>query len=273
MKKILFMLLPVFILTLGFVGCDKEENNSSQETTLQETKWKLAGFVDEEAGQKRPEPYDSNCYWLYFNSDKTLSGMSSTNELMGEYEFNLQSFTFRFTKLGGTKRGEVFDGNLFVECLNAIQSFSVSNDELRLYYSDKKNHLLFKSTDSHECGIIEIQENEFATMQVSPGKIPLNSANINLMITNQTSTTFFCEHSYSIDKFDNGTWISVYSYHEPTYIGLRPVPTKESVEIPVNLETEQYSYKIGIYRINCQIYLNGRDYDICAEFEMVKEML
>jgi hypothetical protein len=39
---------------------------------------------------------------------------------------------------------EYFDGELFVKTLSSVQSFSIQEDELKLYYNDKKNCLLFK---------------------------------------------------------------------------------------------------------------------------------
>jgi heat shock protein HslJ len=125
------------------VACQSNEENREINEPLQGTKWKLTGFVDTQTGTvKEPEPNSANCYWLYFNIDKTLNGTSSTNEIMGNYE--IANSTIQIINLGGTEINELFDGKLFMESLRSIESFSISGKELKLYHNNKKNYLQFK---------------------------------------------------------------------------------------------------------------------------------
>lgn len=125
------------------------EVDENQGISLTGTKWKLAGFANVTNGIiKTPEPDSENHYWIIFNDDNTLSGKSSTNELVGNYEANYKAETIRITNLGGTKIGELLDGELFVKNLQSVYYFSVQKTSLQLYYSET-DYLLFDDY-SHE---------------------------------------------------------------------------------------------------------------------------
>jgi len=144
------------------VYCINENN------TLQGTKWKLAGIVDVQTGElKELEPKDcEKCYTLTFDtcykiiSSDTNEGLKSLgknyfvtrsagNELCGHYIADYVSHSFQPIFLGGTKACEWGDGWLYADPFwkNAIQSFSLQENELRLYYNDYNDiekYLLFK---------------------------------------------------------------------------------------------------------------------------------
>jgi heat shock protein HslJ len=150
--KNLFLLI---ILLLSF-GCSnngdlsKDANvantgNENQNISLTGTKWKLTGFANVTNGIiKTPEPDSENHYWIIFNDDNTLSGKSSNNELFGSYEADYKAATLRITKLGGTKMGEILDGELFVKSLQSVYYFSIRKTSLQLYYNDT-DYLLFNA--------------------------------------------------------------------------------------------------------------------------------
>ena len=96
------------------------------------------------------EPKDcEKCYTLTFDTDKSFLTFSSTNELQGIYNADYTTHTIQIVDFGGSKINEIGDGILYVNPFweMAIQSFSLQGSELRLYYNEKKNYLLFKSLE------------------------------------------------------------------------------------------------------------------------------
>jgi hypothetical protein len=143
MTKKCFLILPALLLCLGVTGC-KEKDKKEETANLTGTRWKLVGFV-ENGKLIEAEPKDcAECYALTFNIDRTLGTHSSTNGLFGTYSIDNNLSTIEITNLGGTKINELLDGKLYVETLLLIQSFSIVNNELKLYYANNKNYLLFK---------------------------------------------------------------------------------------------------------------------------------
>jgi heat shock protein HslJ len=142
-RKIFQLLL--YLPLLFSWGCMDEFTNDAYMPSLTETSWKLISFVDVESGtMNTPKPESFNCYQILFNSNKTLSGKSSTNTLTGNYTANLDASTIRITNLEGTEMSELWDGDLFIEKLKAVQTFSITKDGLKLYSNDPKNYLLFE---------------------------------------------------------------------------------------------------------------------------------
>ena len=135
----------------------EENNNDAIRIQLAHTKWKLAGIVDVETGdlkvlepKKCAECDSCKCYTLIFENiydidDYSFITHTASNELIGIYGIDNEKQTFFTGILGGTKVGERLDGPLFIKCMNAVQSFSLCENELRLYYNENKNYLLFKS--------------------------------------------------------------------------------------------------------------------------------
>lgn len=116
--------------------------------SLQGTKWKLLGIggLDKIAIQEL-EPKDCNeCYTLVFGADKNFQIFSSTNQLHGVYDVDYITRNVRIIDFGGTKINEIGDGDLYVNPFwkKTIQSFSVAEQELRFYYGEYKDYLLFK---------------------------------------------------------------------------------------------------------------------------------
>ena len=119
-----------------------------EETGLKGTTWKLSGFMDVETGNlKVAKPNDPRCYILTFDTDSTFSGISSTNEISGGYCIDYEKSTLNITRYGGTKINELFDGKLFVNSFLSVQSFSLSGAELKLYYNNGENYLLYKTKE------------------------------------------------------------------------------------------------------------------------------
>ncbi|MCL1937724.1 MAG: META domain-containing protein [Candidatus Azobacteroides sp.] len=136
--------IKLFILfcALACMACQSNENEMG---SLKGTKWKLAGFIDAVTDEmKEAEPVSEKCYLLTFNKDNTLSGVSSTNQLTGIYKLEEKTSSIYINIWPMTLINELFDGELYCKDLNAVKSFSLQKNELRLYYNDDKNYLLFK---------------------------------------------------------------------------------------------------------------------------------
>lgn len=145
MEKYKLILLLLVTVCWSCQKDDNEQTNMGEPTYLKGTNWKLISFVDTEAGvSKEAKPADERSYILRFNDDNTLGGFSSTNELQGNYDADYSTHNVNITIGQRTFINELPDGNKYVEFLNNIQSFSMEKNELRLYYTDKKNYLLFK---------------------------------------------------------------------------------------------------------------------------------
>ena len=112
------------------------------------TQWKLAGILDTQTGVlKELEPKDCDrCYTLTFDTDTSFSTYSSSNELGGGYIVDYVKYSYQIIYFGGTKVGEWGDGPLYVDPFwkRDIQSFSYKENELKLFYNENKNYLLFK---------------------------------------------------------------------------------------------------------------------------------
>jgi len=143
MKKILkFTVISAFLLMLAGI---KVSCNDKDTYPLEDTSWKLAGVVDVETGSLTVlEPKDCRqCFTIRFGRNSTFTGHSSINDLSGTYEIDHKKKTFHFVTIGGTRINETGDGDLFMAALWLVQSFSLQENTLRLYYSDKQNYLLF----------------------------------------------------------------------------------------------------------------------------------
>ena len=144
---VITILCLVVVTLFAAFGCGKSE--TPLKDTLQGSKWKLVGVgsLDKIALQELEPKNCKKCYTLTFDTDNTFQTFSSTNELQGIYKANYGTQTIQIIDFGGTKIGEIGGGNLYVNPFweMAIQSFSLQGNELRLYYNDNENYLLFKT--------------------------------------------------------------------------------------------------------------------------------
>lgn len=142
--KILNLALMVLLPVLLGAGCEKEEKTSKSLIGS----WKCLGFVNSPAGiYKEIEPKDcEKCYTLNLKHDGTVTGHTSTNEVMGVYEMNISLKQVSFNSFGGTEINELYDGRQYVEAILKVHSYEINGQgNLLLYYEDENNYLLFKS--------------------------------------------------------------------------------------------------------------------------------
>jgi hypothetical protein len=176
MKKILKMTAILLILA-GFVSCGEnnrgEDNNETYESgPLEGTKWKFVGFIDvqtgilEEVVPRRGQfdiktgiltdgdPIDcEKCYTLSFTSDTTAQGWSMLNEIYVKFfdPIRRSSTNISFSKKpvrGGTEIGESPGPTLYTNALIDLTAYIYYNNELKLFYNNNKNYLLFKLVES-----------------------------------------------------------------------------------------------------------------------------
>jgi hypothetical protein len=151
-KKAIIAFLKVTVATLCIVlmalftaaSCEKPKDVPTGTTTsLAGIKWKLIEFVQISEGTiKIPEPQSDQCYWIFFDSDTSLYGKTSTNDIWGQYRINPSTSTIYINNLGGTEINELFDGRLYLERMLSICSFEATKTSLKLYYNET-DYLLF----------------------------------------------------------------------------------------------------------------------------------
>ena len=169
MRKSLNLVSAVIVYALVAVGCVEDSSNKINEQTvlpptersLTGTKWKLVGFYDTETKTlKELEPTDcEKCYvfifypdsigknWLDinpFNNTNALGGYACVRPCHGYYKIDYSTSKLEILFWNMTYAPDFLDGNLYVETMNKVQNFLFSGEELKLYYNDKKNYLLFK---------------------------------------------------------------------------------------------------------------------------------
>jgi len=144
------------------VGCTEEYSDEVPFPPSQGTvfgSWNFVGFVDAKTEVVR-EPMPKTMtgrYSLVFRSREnratndeatsysyTVGGSSSSDHIDGVYAVDYSTATVKIEVKKREQTAEIFDGSLYIECLNASEFFVVLETELRLYYNHKTEYLLFK---------------------------------------------------------------------------------------------------------------------------------
>ena len=127
----------------------------NERLSLKDTQWKLAGTVEAHTGKLTEfKPADCNfCYTLVFDTDSTAYGYSAGNKIA----LYLKPLLIMKPE---TLAGETGDGDLFLETVKALQSYKRTGNELRFYFNENRDYLLFemlsKLNDLGECKWINI---------------------------------------------------------------------------------------------------------------------
>ena len=111
--KFILWFSALFLLLIAGVGCEKDSPSELVGT------WVLIGF-----------------------GDATFRGNTPTNDVVGTYTAN--GGVFRITNWGGTEVNEILDGPQYVEAMCKAFHYEIASEQLRLYYNEDKNYLLFK---------------------------------------------------------------------------------------------------------------------------------
>jgi len=134
-------LLSPICLFLFCLSCGNKKETEFDGQSLAGTKWKLAGIVDTQTGTLTvldPKDCDS-CYSFTFDTDSTASGNSITNVLL--VRLNAEVPIVIATEVADCHIGNC---SLFYNAIQLIISYELKNNELKFYYNDNKNYLLFK---------------------------------------------------------------------------------------------------------------------------------
>jgi len=146
-KQKVTVLMLCAVCTLFCWSCQNNMGSNGEDINfLKGTKWKLAGIFDTEKGNlKVLEPKNcEKCFVLTFNTDSTLLTYDGANDFLGAYKIDFVTHNMHISYLLGTKIAPPGDGSLYIRSLEIIQSFSMKKNELKLFYNDNKNYLLFK---------------------------------------------------------------------------------------------------------------------------------
>jgi hypothetical protein len=152
LSGILSCLLVLITFTFTSMGCEKPENKQTNvdtiSHTLKGTTWKLVGFVgvSNKTTIIEAEPKDcENCYVLTFVNDSIFDGTGVCNIMNGYYYINSPSIKVVFGSM--TEVVSWFDEELYVNTMNQVESYFQTENELKMYYNNHQNYLLFKSID------------------------------------------------------------------------------------------------------------------------------
>ena len=152
------IIILILVIAVNFAAsCKKEPKPEPPEPpapiTLINTNWKLVAFADVETGvTQEPQRFADKCYHIKFSEDTTFSGFSSNTKIGGTYIIDKENSKIKISLFFGIISSSIFeilDGKQYIEALNNVQSFSFQDEELKLYYNDNKNYLLFKSNPTY----------------------------------------------------------------------------------------------------------------------------
>ncbi|MDR3134383.1 MAG: hypothetical protein LBU42_10275 [Prevotellaceae bacterium] len=138
MKKILLKTTAILLIIAGCFSCGKDP------TLLKGTKWKLTGFIDAMTDVLTvPVPKDcKDCYTLTFDTEYTAIAHSITIDVHFDLrDLNSNRAITLMYQDEGYPNGH---GQDFRTAIAIVGSFSLIADELKLFYYDNKNYLLFK---------------------------------------------------------------------------------------------------------------------------------
>ncbi|GHV36450.1 hypothetical protein FACS1894180_0580 [Bacteroidia bacterium] len=134
--KTILKIVTILLILAGSFSCNKDDNI----LLLKGTKWKLISFVNN-AETIAPDPNGQNNFWIKFLPDSTMTGISSTNQMYGNFQIG-DNNEIQITIHTITEINELGNGILFVDNLSRVSSFTVTESELKLYYSENE-YLLF----------------------------------------------------------------------------------------------------------------------------------
>lgn len=132
-----------------FFACNDDEKKEERKEPLINSlylfnKWHLVAFVNNGSDIKTPSGNNDNVYWIKINDDYSFEGQAYSNEIKGNISLDTMVYELTFTDITGTEITELFDGQLFVECLYNINKYELTKNTLKLFYNDNKSYLKFR---------------------------------------------------------------------------------------------------------------------------------
>ena len=149
---------------MRLVSCKNDDGNPSEppientteNISLVETAWQCVGFFDVEKNEltemeyyhSHGNEYISFSYLLFFKTDTSFPGFSYRSDFSyGKYKVNYSTNDITIISFGMTYIMDSPQGSLYVKNFKEVQSFSATEYELKLFYNDGNNYLLYKSSD------------------------------------------------------------------------------------------------------------------------------
>ena len=126
-----------------------------------------------------------------------------------------------------------------------------------------------KETDSG-CGKLEINEEEYITMQILPKEVSANSKDT-IRFENHTKQEMYADYSFSLEYFDKNCWtpVELENQIDPLIRHICKAGATSNMGGYLYLLIERYDLKKGRYKIIKEVSLqNVGKYNICAEFEI-----
>jgi hypothetical protein len=117
----------------------KEEDHDIS-FNLRGTKWKLSGFVNVQTGNViEPMPQCDQCYYLAFDTDSSAYGHSFMNVISLHLTpvLLMGISTMVYDEQNGTVA-------MFYKAMESVESYTVENDALKIFYNDNQDYLLYK---------------------------------------------------------------------------------------------------------------------------------
>ena len=137
-KRLFIYLALLLMLVLGAVGCSSSDDEEVEKKEYEYPSalckaWVLVSYGNE--SNEVLKESEGHYYEITFCSDGTLTGLAYYNEIVGRYRCEGNKITI--DHFGMTKRyHEGSDPDeFFKEHLSDVSTYSVTNTELRLYYS------------------------------------------------------------------------------------------------------------------------------------------
>lgn len=123
------------------------EADSKIPAALLDNMWKLSGFVRTADGvvQEVQSGNCGRCYSMQMLSNGVIAGRTSANEIHGNFEvWGDQIRIDRFFAVQPT-RDEPTDGKRYIATMPEVTRYEVKDGQLKLYYNDDENYLLFRA--------------------------------------------------------------------------------------------------------------------------------
>ena len=141
MKKYLLFVSFLFVLTL-LGACDNDENQA--DVTLLNT-WVLVSYGNE--SKEVLKEVEGYYYILTFNPNNTYSGWAYMNEIGGEYKCRGNKIEISYPDITKVYYEGTDPDMFFMEHLHEVNTYQISDRELRLYYS-KDQFFKFRIKDN-----------------------------------------------------------------------------------------------------------------------------
>ena len=147
----------VFTIAMNACSGDDDTYFSKDDTILSEgkdasfddiinTSLKFYGFGSNKGIREVKPTYWKDAYCIYFQDDGIVKGTSSSNDFNTYYQ--VQGDNIYINKnICTTKVGEVGDGEEYLSALLSCSQYKIIDNQLLLYYNNKKCYLLFNIID------------------------------------------------------------------------------------------------------------------------------